>query len=424
MNSCEVVKDLIPLYIEDLTTEESSKMIKEHISKCSKCKKYYEDIKKDYESNISNTISPNKENLDKAMKKVMKYQENIKLLSISIAMLVTAIIIGARVQFLDTIPILVLVPFVCKLFYNKEIPIILLSIPSGIIAGVISGETPNILLFGVIMFIVTTIFVYMAKIIETSIKEDRKIRKRIGVFFVCTSLVIGILVNNYFFGNPIGYISNLIKIKSYVAENYNLDAIYNEKTLKYKSLNYNHYIKAYEAKYECRLGRFDNKQIIGIKIIEDEIIDDYKDIIEVKFCAERANDMRVDLGNKGLSKIFVMAYREEYLNINQYCLNDFYYMMGSGYENYEISKEARKNECSKLIYKITIGESSMDVEKMTKDEFINKSLEIYKVLKENGQLYKKIEINAENDEGKVHRVNFNMNSNEDNIKNSYILGEC
>lgn len=39
---CSVIKDLLPLYAEKLTSEDSNKLIAEHISSCSDCKNEYE----------------------------------------------------------------------------------------------------------------------------------------------------------------------------------------------------------------------------------------------------------------------------------------------------------------------------------------------------------------------------------------------
>ena len=43
--SCDIVKDLIPLYIDGCCSEESEKAVEEHIRNCSDCKKLLEDMK-------------------------------------------------------------------------------------------------------------------------------------------------------------------------------------------------------------------------------------------------------------------------------------------------------------------------------------------------------------------------------------------
>lgn len=43
--NCNVVKDLIPLYIDGCCSEESEKIVKEHIETCDACRKLFEDMR-------------------------------------------------------------------------------------------------------------------------------------------------------------------------------------------------------------------------------------------------------------------------------------------------------------------------------------------------------------------------------------------
>lgn len=47
--NCNIVKDLIPLYIDGCCSEESEKIVKEHIRDCDDCKKLLEDMKSPYD---------------------------------------------------------------------------------------------------------------------------------------------------------------------------------------------------------------------------------------------------------------------------------------------------------------------------------------------------------------------------------------
>ena len=42
---CNVIKDLIPLYIDNCCSEESAALVKEHLESCAECKELYEDMK-------------------------------------------------------------------------------------------------------------------------------------------------------------------------------------------------------------------------------------------------------------------------------------------------------------------------------------------------------------------------------------------
>lgn len=52
---CNVVKDLIPLYIDDCCSEESAKIVKEHIENCPCCKELYESM--NTASDIASVVS-------------------------------------------------------------------------------------------------------------------------------------------------------------------------------------------------------------------------------------------------------------------------------------------------------------------------------------------------------------------------------
>ena len=42
---CEIIKDLLPSYIDELTSEVSNEAVKEHLSECESCRAYYEEMK-------------------------------------------------------------------------------------------------------------------------------------------------------------------------------------------------------------------------------------------------------------------------------------------------------------------------------------------------------------------------------------------
>ena len=41
---CEMIRDLLPLYIDGLTSEESNKEIDKHLKTCRGCKEYYREM--------------------------------------------------------------------------------------------------------------------------------------------------------------------------------------------------------------------------------------------------------------------------------------------------------------------------------------------------------------------------------------------
>lgn len=49
MNNCEIVKDLLPMYIDGLCSETSNKLVEQHLSTCTQCKQIYEQMLNEFE---------------------------------------------------------------------------------------------------------------------------------------------------------------------------------------------------------------------------------------------------------------------------------------------------------------------------------------------------------------------------------------
>ncbi|MGN1051238.1 MAG: zf-HC2 domain-containing protein [Acutalibacteraceae bacterium] len=68
---CEIIRDLLPSYIDNLVSEESREEVDKHLLNCSECAGIYEDMKKDTEEDIvKNKIAFNP--FKKLSKKVVK----------------------------------------------------------------------------------------------------------------------------------------------------------------------------------------------------------------------------------------------------------------------------------------------------------------------------------------------------------------
>ena len=58
--SCNVNKDLLPLYVDDVCSEESKDLVEEHLSECGECQNYYEALK---EGLLEAEVKGDKENI-------------------------------------------------------------------------------------------------------------------------------------------------------------------------------------------------------------------------------------------------------------------------------------------------------------------------------------------------------------------------
>src|SRR5699024_1218876 len=50
---CDIVKDLMPLYIDDLLSENSKKIVENHINSCESCKNYYDKLSSEIKIPVS-----------------------------------------------------------------------------------------------------------------------------------------------------------------------------------------------------------------------------------------------------------------------------------------------------------------------------------------------------------------------------------
>ena len=89
--SCAVIKDLLPLYVDEVLSEDSCKLVKSHIATCNDCKEYYESMK-----NTDYLINNEKNNNEKEVIKKIRRKINIKKISLICltAVVVISIAIG------------------------------------------------------------------------------------------------------------------------------------------------------------------------------------------------------------------------------------------------------------------------------------------------------------------------------------------
>lgn len=71
-NECSVVRDLLPLYLEGLVSEDTAQYINEHLESCTACQKALEEMREDV-SPTNSEISPQRSRDEaKPLKRIMK----------------------------------------------------------------------------------------------------------------------------------------------------------------------------------------------------------------------------------------------------------------------------------------------------------------------------------------------------------------
>lgn len=92
--SCNMVKDLLPLYIDDVVSPETKSEIENHLSECEACKKIYESMKEDLPGVVSQTDSAKEEKrvIEKVNEKIEKDNRKVKLFYLGLCVLILLIL--------------------------------------------------------------------------------------------------------------------------------------------------------------------------------------------------------------------------------------------------------------------------------------------------------------------------------------------
>lgn len=136
---CRVVQDLLVLYIDDLVSEESKKILEEHLEKCEECKMYLNLISQDekIEVKIDNIVEKKGE---KIVKQIKKSQDRLKYTLIIFSMFVAVSNGWISDGFLKTIPFIIIIPCILRLFFKESKIIIITAICSNIALGIATGN--------------------------------------------------------------------------------------------------------------------------------------------------------------------------------------------------------------------------------------------------------------------------------------------
>lgn len=69
---CEIVRDLMPLYIDKLTSEVTNEMIEEHLKSCGACRRFYEEMSGEMKTELKESIKPKEKEKLNYLKRIKK----------------------------------------------------------------------------------------------------------------------------------------------------------------------------------------------------------------------------------------------------------------------------------------------------------------------------------------------------------------
>ncbi|WP_455544325.1 zf-HC2 domain-containing protein [Intestinibacter sp.] len=121
---CNIVEDLMPLYIDDLVSESTKEDIENHLNECDNCNKNYERLRQDIilDSRDINLKDGDSENLKiDTLSSIKKYLNKAKYIFIIFSIAVAVEISLRNGGLLTTIPWVIIVPFMLGILYDDYI---------------------------------------------------------------------------------------------------------------------------------------------------------------------------------------------------------------------------------------------------------------------------------------------------------------
>lgn len=85
-NNCKIVKDLLPNYLDNLTSKETNDFIENHLKTCKKCQEDFDGMKKEFEKINNNQV--------KEIKYAKKYNRKLRLLGMILGIIILMLIVA------------------------------------------------------------------------------------------------------------------------------------------------------------------------------------------------------------------------------------------------------------------------------------------------------------------------------------------
>lgn len=394
MNTCNVVKDLMPLYLEELTNADSSALVERHLDTCAACKQAFHTARQDYKPDQA--AEPSEQQIDRLVAQVSRYQNKIKLVGVLVAMMLSCVMTGAEVQLMSTMPLLIFAPFFSRLFYQKSWPILLSAVVFGAVGGALSEhEASYIPVFTAIAFLAACVGTAMAVLMKRGMSANRTGLKAALVIPAAAVLVASCIGYFSFFGNPVGYVIAMAKTKAYVNQTYEAD------TLTFVGVGYNFKNNRHFGKFEYVLNG--SRQMASIWLYPNgQVYDQYKEVLEDRFLAERSEAMRAWIAASiDYAPVAITAAAGEELQITRDALNERYDVLSYDKERRDSAAAMRRSESGKLDYVISFGEFADELDTLSPEAFQAKAGAIRDALEAHNVPFRSVEVKALGPDGQT-----------------------
>lgn len=94
-NDCNIIRDLMPLVLDRVASDESREAVEDHIGTCGECRKQYEEMKADMPAETRAEYEEEQRTIVEALRKVKRQQKKRRIIRIALpVMLSLAVLIG------------------------------------------------------------------------------------------------------------------------------------------------------------------------------------------------------------------------------------------------------------------------------------------------------------------------------------------
>ncbi|MGL5348879.1 MAG: zf-HC2 domain-containing protein [Peptostreptococcaceae bacterium] len=166
---CNIVKDILPLYIDELVSDETKQIIENHLKYCDECVSYLKSMSDDM--NIEVQVEKNEidKKGEKIVKEIKKSQDRIKYTFIIFSMIVAVSNGWLSRGFMSTIPLIIIIPFVLSIFFKEGKVIVLSAVCLNLILAIAKGSLDLGLISTPLLIVAVISGILLGKVVKIKI---------------------------------------------------------------------------------------------------------------------------------------------------------------------------------------------------------------------------------------------------------------
>lgn len=166
---CNIVKDILPLYIDDLVSVETKLIVEEHLQSCEDCLEYLKLMNEDTNIELKIETSEKDKNGEKVLKRIKKSQDRIKYTFIIFSMIVAVSNSWLSIGFMSTIPLIIIIPLILRIFFAEGKVILLTAVSLNLILSIAKGSLELGLISTPLLIVAVISGILLGKVIKDKV---------------------------------------------------------------------------------------------------------------------------------------------------------------------------------------------------------------------------------------------------------------